>query len=150
MDADHAAGGSRELAELIDQHGEILIADLKHYYGLDLRELFSEDYSMSPKYVLAFVTQLPIESAFVAELRGGQKFRGWDESRYMLAAVIHELRTLMFIYITAHTPKNKSKPKPPETWPLPDGKPKKADKPNSFASIAKSMIARAKKRKGSG
>ena len=103
---------------------------------------------MSPRFVLAHVRNLDYYSAFMAEVRGGQQFRGWDENRYLLAAHANALRTLIYITILANIdPKKSKKPKPPEMWPLPDKQAKKQDKPGSFASIAKRGLAAAKKRK---
>jgi hypothetical protein len=141
------AGGSRELARLIDEYGEFLIPDLKHYYDLDLRDLFSDDNPLCPKFVLAFVRNLPIESAFIAEVRGGRQFRGWDEDRYQSAALINALRVHNYYFALANCdPKKRRNIKPPDMWPLPD-EVKKRDAPGSFAFIAKAHLAAAKKRK---
>lgn len=152
MDRRSAAGGSRQLAGLIDQHGEVLLADLKHYYGIDLRDLFSEDDPLSPRYVLAHIKYLPIESAYVAERRGGQNFRGWNEERYMQARLIDAIRTLIWVFVLANIDPKKPKPKPPDPYPTPDAlKPEKpAPKPGSFAHTTNVLLAKAKKRKEGG
>lgn len=146
MDGDHPAGGSIALAELIDEFGEVLIPDLKHYYQLDLRDLFDPEDPLSPRWVLLHVKNLPLGSSFMAERRGGQEFRGWDESRYINVAFVNGLRTLQHIYIDAHT---KGKVKPPEPYPIPDRRKKKsqAETPGSFANIAKRQIEAKKRRK---
>lgn len=46
---------------------------------------------MSPRYVLWIVEQLPAQSAFRASLQGGTAFRGWDQTVYLLAAVVNLL-----------------------------------------------------------
>ena len=145
MDGDHPAGGSRFLAELIDQFGEVLVADLKSEYQVDLRDIFVEGSGLSPRLALTYIRYLPMGSAFVAERRGGQQFRGWDESRYISVASVNGLRSLLHVYISAHT---KGKTKPPEPYPIPDRKKKnQADKPGSFAAIAKSKLDASKRRK---
>lgn len=152
MDGGDPAGGSRQLALLIDRYGEFLLPDLKHYYGLDLRDLLSEDRPLSPRFVLAHVTNLPYDSALVAEFRGGQQFRGWDKDRYMTATLIDAIRLLQYIFVLANSDPKKTKPKPPAPYPLPDGQveAKKPDTPGSFAFIAKANLAAIKKRKAQG
>ena len=149
MDGGYPAGGSRELAELIDQYGEYLVPDLKHYYGIDLRDLFSEASPLSPRFVLAYIKNLPLESSFYAEVRGGQKYRGWGEERYMAASELNVLRLLLHVLILANTDPKKTRHKAPEPYPTPDKPAKKqADRPGSFAFIAKQHIAAAKRKKG--
>lgn len=150
MDRWGAVGGSTELARLIDGYGETLLPDLKHYYGIDLRDLFRDVDPLSPRFVLAHIKYLPIESAFVAERRGGQHFRGWSEDRYMQAAQINAQKAANWLFILANTDPKKRKPNMPEPWPLPDGKFKKPDQPGSFGFIAKQHLAKAKKRKEGG
>ncbi|QXN73863.1 tail assembly chaperone [Mycobacterium phage Eaglepride] len=144
-----APGGSAELADLIDRYGEALVPDLKHYYGIDLRDLFSEDHPISPRWVLLHVKNLPMDSAFVAEFRGGQRYRGWDPSRYMQAAMIDLLRIQNYMFVLANSDPKKGKPKEPEPYPLPDTQrteQKKTYKPGSFGGIVAQMFA-AKRRK---
>lgn len=149
MDGGDPTGGSNELARLIDECGEILLPELKHYFGIDLRDLFTEERPLSPRYVLAHILWLPAESAFTAHQRGGMQFRGWNEQRYMQAMEINVARLLLHVFIAANSDPKKSKPKQPEPYPIPDGlKLKKPDAPGSFASVAKNRIAAARKLKG--
>lgn len=151
MGQGNPTGGSQQLAELIDKHGEVLIPDLKHHFGIDLRDLFSEVDPLSPRWVLLHVSGLPMGSAFVAELRGGPQFRGWDEGRYLQAGVLDAIRMLQYILVMANSDPKKSKPKPPQPYPLPDSRTKtKSDKPGSFAFIAKQRLAEIKRRKEGG
>jgi hypothetical protein len=149
VDGNDPTGGSRELARLIDRYGELLIPDLKHYYGIDLRELFLDPPPWTPRFLLSHINNLPYDSAFVAELRGGQQFRGWDENRYLLAANVNAIRVLSHIFILANMDPKKRKPDTPSPWPLPDKqeKKKRQDKPGSFAFIAKSLADKARRRK---
>ena len=137
---------------MIDKFGEILIPDLKHEYDIDLRDLFSEDRPISPRWVLTHVRALPMGSAFIAEIRGGSEFRGWDQGRYMQASLIDAIRLLQYIFILAHVDPKKSKPKPPNAYPLPDKsiRKKQADKPGSFGFIAKDLINKTKQMEGGG
>ena len=143
-------GGSSELARLIDRYGEFLLPDLKHYYGIDLRDLFLEVPPWSPRFVLAHVNNLPFDSATNAEMRGGQKFRGWDEDRYLAASTSNAIRTLLYAFLLANRDPRKSSKKlaPPTPWPLPDDKDKKQKRQEGpFALMAKSLLSKAKKRK---
>lgn len=149
----YSTGGSTELARLIDGYGEFLIPDLKRYYGMDLRDLFLDDPPWSPRFVLAHIRNLDYGSAYVAEARGGQQYRGWDESRYIAAAEVNSIRTLIYAFILANMNSKKAKkPEAPRPWPLPDDKDKKKrqDKPGSFAFIARSHIAAVKKKREEG
>lgn len=143
MDGVEPAGGSRALAQLIDEHGEVLIPDLLHYYGVDIRDLFHPEKPLSPKYVLSLVMYLPLESAFMASRRGGQEFRGWDVSRYALIDVANSLRSFQHMYLASHIDRRKAAlPKPPEPFPTPEEKrtQKASVKAGSFAH----MVATAK------
>lgn len=144
-------GGSLELARLIDRYGEFLLPELKHYFGIDLRDLFSEAPPFSPRYILSHINWLPLGSAFVAETRGGQQFRGWDGDRYIQVALINALRTLIHVFILANKDPKKKAPEAPQPYPTPDEKstPRSA-KPGSFAFIANAGLAATKKRKGTG
>lgn len=146
-----STGGSTELARLIDRYGEFLLPDLKHYYGIDLLDLFLDVPPWTPEFLLAHINNLPYDSAFVAELRGGPQYRGWDEDRYLAASTSNAIRTLLYLFILANRdPRKSSKPVMPKPWPLPDDKDKKKqqqDQPGTFAFMAKSLLSKAKKRK---
>jgi len=146
-------GGSLELARLLDRYGEDLVPDLKHYYGIDLRDLFSEESSLSPRWVLLHVHNLPIDSATVAEIRGGEKFRGWGPDQYMAARIIDSLSALRYITLLAHRDPKRKAPPLPEPYPIPDNIQKKKTReatPGSFAFIANQLLAQGKKRKKGG
>ncbi|AZV00820.1 tail assembly chaperone [Mycobacterium phage Malec] len=136
-------GGSRALAELIDKFGGALLADLRQYYQVDLRDLFRDEDPLTPRFVLALVLCLPKDGAFYAERRGGQQFRGWDEDRYALADIYDAIQGGNHLFMMAHRDPNKAKPKAPKPYPRPDDtQPKnEAPKPGSFAA----MVVAAKK-----
>lgn len=120
---------------------------MRHHYGIDLRDLFSDVDPLSPRWALLHIQQLPMGSSFVAEIRGGMQFRGWDEDRYMQAALIDSVRVLQYILILVNSDPKKSKPPPPEPYPLPDHvKRNKQDEPGSFAFIAKKKLAEARRK----
>lgn len=133
------AGGSAQLAQLIDSYGEYLIPDLQHYYGIDLRELFSEVDPLSPRWVLTHIRGLPMTSLFVAHVRGGARYIGWDEGRYMQATLIDAVRSLIWITVMANSDPKKRKPEHPEQYPVPGltEKKKRDARPGSFAHTAK-------------
>jgi hypothetical protein len=84
----------------------------------------------------------------VAEVRGGQEFRGWDRDRYQLVALTDAVRILTYVFILANSDPKKAPPKVPEPSPTPDElTTKKQAQPGSFAFIAKAKIAEARKRK---
>jgi hypothetical protein len=90
------------------------------------------------------ITQLPAGSRFYAARRGGPQFRGWDETRYLLTAVVNSIRVLQWTYVAAHT---KRKPSPPEMVPIPDSEKKRKDGPGSFAHTAKMKLELARQRR---
>ena len=157
MDGEHPDGGSRVLIELIEEYADAIVGDLKHYYDVDVRDLFLEVSHISPRYVLALVMQLPLGSAYVAAQRGGPQFRGWDQGMYAQVALINAVRTSNFLFLCANSNPKKKKPATPEPYPTPDepgirrgrrnqGPPA----PGSFAGVASRMIAQARKAKNSG
>jgi len=155
MDREHRSGGSLELARLIDEAGEDLIPDLKHYYGIDLRDLFSEERPLSPRWVLMHVLHLPMESAFVAQQRGGDSFRGWGPDRYMQARLIDLQAINNWMFLSANRDPEGREPEFPDPYPLPDDierkkKKRPEEKPGSFGFMAKTLLAKAKKRKAAG
>ena len=117
MDGEDASGGSRGLAQLVDEYGEYLAADLLEYYGVDLRGLFAPEAPLTPLYLLTLIRGLPEGSRFHAEKRGGAEFRGWDTDRYIAVSQVNAVRALQYTYVAAHS---KSKPKPPDPFPIPD------------------------------
>lgn len=87
MDQGHTAGGSRALAELIDEHGAYLAADLLTEFGLRLTEVVAE---WPPREVLALVEVLPPTSRLWAHVQGGDDWRdywGWGIDRHMQADI---------------------------------------------------------------
>lgn len=149
MGGGHPTPGSRALAVLIDDHGEALIPDLKQYYGIDLCQLFDETEPLSPRWALIHANNLALGSATVAEQRGGPQFRGWDEDRYMMAALINAVKTNTHAFVLAHVDPKKSHPDPPAPYPLPDNIEvrKKTHAPGTFGHQVGAMFAAAKKRK---
>lgn len=132
MDGGDAAGGSRELVRLIDEAGEYLLADLRRYYQIDLRDVLVDGSGLSPRLVLAYIRHLPPESATVAHLRGGQQFQGWGHELYMLANILDAIRENTYAFVASNS---KRKPKPPEPFERPAVKQKK--KTSVFASMAR-------------
>lgn len=127
MDGEHPGGGSLELARLIDEYGQHLIPDLKHEYGIDLRDLFSEA-GLDPKWVLMHIAHLPIASSFVAINRGGIEYRGWGQEQHTQADIVDALSEVGYILLLANRDTNKPMPTPPKRYPRPgDSKPATSD-----------------------
>lgn len=91
---------------------------------------------------------LPTDSAFYASRQGGQQYRGWDASRYALAATVNGIRATNHILMMVNRDPKRAKPKPPELFPTPDQTDKpKAPKPGSFAAVAASMLAEQRRKR---
>lgn len=145
MDAGHIAGGSFALAQLIDDYGSVIAADLCEVYGVDLRDLYRDD--IAPRWWINLIIQLPAGSRFYAEKRGGPHFRGWDEDRYLMAAVANAIRGLQWTYVAS---KSKRRPPPVQPLPLPDDVRRRKDGPGTFAFLAKQKLAELKQKENPG
>lgn len=132
MDGVHPAGGSAELAGLIDRYGEELLADFQHHYHLDLAAVLRPGSGLTPRRALVLIAHLPHDAAFVAAWRGGPHYRGWDEDRYLAVAQVNAIRELSYLYLSAHA---KRRPAPPEPIPTPDSETRRHSKPNEFAEL---------------
>lgn len=144
MDGGYPSGGSQGLAQLVDDYGEYLAADLLEYYQVDLRDLFHPTKPLTPLFLLVLIRGLPEDCRFNAQRRGGQEFRGWDASRYASVAMVNAVRALQYTYVSAHS---KNRPKPPEPFPVPDsGRREKKSGPGSFAFMAAQQIEAAKRK----
>jgi len=142
VDGGHPGGGSVGLAQLIDEYGEWLAADLLEHYRVDLRDIFDPQARLTPLYLLVLIRGLPDDCRFNAERRGGQEFRGWNMSRYAAAATVNAVRALQYTYVAAHS---KSRPRAPEPFPTPDAVHKKTPGQGSFAAIAAAQLAAGRK-----
>ncbi|UJD20865.1 tail assembly chaperone [Mycobacterium phage Zimmer] len=141
-------GGSRTLAELVDDYGDLIFADLYDEYGVDLGDIFVPEARLTPKKVLVLIKELPYSSRFYAEKQGGPQFRGWDESRYAMVAIVNAVRALQYTYVAAHS---KSRPKPPTPFPIPKktrtSLQEQVNKPGTFANMVATQMRAARKRK---
>jgi len=108
--------------------------------------LFSEENPLSPRLVIELLTHLPSDSALAASRRGGPQYRGWDADRYALAALVNAQRANNHILMMVNRDPKKPKPKPPDSFPMPDDDKPKPLKPGSFAAIAASMIEAQRKK----
>lgn len=81
-------GGSLGLADLIDRHGEAIAAELARI-GLDILDLYRTGPDggpvLSPRRVWRVLRWSPIDGPFVASLRGGPQWLGWDRRMQALA-----------------------------------------------------------------
>lgn len=135
----YPAGGSAALAELIDEYGEYIVADLLEYYTVDARGVFVEDSGITPRLLLALIRQLPASSRTVGVRRGGEEFIGWDMQQYMQAATVNALKELVFVTICANVDKpNRPKSLPEMIHPPQSrhGAVQAHSAPGSFAGIA--------------
>lgn len=134
MDGGDSAGGSGELARLIDEHGESIVSDLSTYHGIKPWQILDGTYP--PRVLLAYIAKLPIDSATAASLRGGDQFRGWDVNTYVLANIFDAVQSNTYAFIAANS---KKKPPKPEPMPRPSNKKAKKKDPanNKFAAMAR-------------
>lgn len=137
-----SAGGSGRLAELIDEHGELIQADFFQFYGLHLRKLLVDGGGMSPREILSLINSLPPDSRYVAQCRGGLEFWGWTITQYQLAQIVDAVNDNSLVAMKAAGAK---RAKPADRYYRPDAKKKK--KNNQFRSIAASRIAAQRARK---
>lgn len=136
MDGWYVCGGSSTLEKLIDEYGEYIAADLMETYRVDLRDIMRDDSDLSPRTLLVLIKNLPLSGRFYSEQRGGQQFRGWDESRYAMVATVNAIRALQYTYISAHS---KRRPKQPDMFPIPEQEVKvrkRSTGPGSFIFMA--------------
>jgi len=61
--------------------------------GVDLRELFADEPTISPRYVLWLVEWLPDSSAYFASKQGGPQHRGWNVDRHAAVTTVELLAT---------------------------------------------------------
>ena len=59
--------------------------------GVDLRELFTDEPTLSPRYVLWLVEWLPDSSAYYASRQGGPPHRGWTVDRHAAVSIVELL-----------------------------------------------------------
>ncbi len=147
MDRFYTAGGSLQLAELIDAHGGELISDIFHHYGIHYSEYLGKSPKYQPWEMLVYVMNLPLGSNLIAEIRGGPEFRGWDQEMYMLANIVDAANTNVYAVVAANSDK-KHRPKAPEPVERPDfAKNKRQAGQNQFAMMANMAHKRSKIRK---
>lgn len=138
-----SAGGSFELARLIDEYGEFLISDLSVYHGIKPWQII--DGSYSPRALLAYIKNLPLDSATVSAIRGGPEFRNWNANMYMLANLVDAVNHNTYVLTAANS--SKKKPKQPEPVKRPDAKKPKSNG-GLFAHMARTAF-NAQTKKGS-
>lgn len=113
MAGSHAAGGSVQLAELIDKYGEHIYRDLHEYAGgLNIVTALREDSGYSPRQIILLIKGLPLESATMAAIRGSGEFRGWSVDRYLLVRLIDEVQHNTYQLIAANSKKKPTVPEP--------------------------------------
>ncbi len=140
-----SAGGSAELARLIDRCGEEVTADLQQYYGLDVADVLRANARLSPRRTLVLLRQLPPESATFAALRGGSEFRGWGPDRYLMAQLVDSVRENTFAFISANS---KRKPQAPEPVERPERYAERTRGKNSFRALATAFLGARRAKKG--
>ncbi|KIQ62402.1 hypothetical protein TR51_25510 [Kitasatospora griseola] len=95
---------------MVDRHGAELVADFQRHYAMRLSDVVAG--AVSPKSALAMVEHLPEDSAFVAAVRGGREFAGWDTVAYMLAALIDSVNMTTWAVFSQNAKRPPSKPQP--------------------------------------
>lgn len=109
-----------------------------------MREVVSDETTLSPVYLLELITQLPPESRFAAlHATAGKETVGWGVTDYLLANVFDAIQHNTYVLTAANS---KNKPKLPEPLPRPGDKVHK--KNNQFEAIAAMQLDKVKKAKG--
>lgn len=116
MGAAGQAGGSLQLGELIDKHGDSLASDFERYTNYHLNDLFRPGSGLTPALALALIKNLPPESNFVADRRGGTDFRGWGADRYLMANMYDAIRILIYVTLLANGGKKNNVKAPEPVW----------------------------------
>src|SRR5690606_11980046 len=102
------------------------------------------DGTYSPKLLLSYIRNLPLGSATVAALRGGDEFAGWDPHMYMLANIVDAIQTNTYAFVAANS---KRKPKPPKPIQRPKTKTNGMNSEQArFAALARIARANAAKK----
>lgn len=143
MDGGDPGGGSRELVRLIDEFGWYLVPDMLSTYGVDLRDLVSDEGELSPRRALSLISGLPPGTATWARLAGEEDLAGWDTQTFLLAGLIDSVRENTFATVQVNS---KKRLKQPEPFPVPGSKKKKRPEQNMFAAMAAAQL-RARKDK---
>jgi hypothetical protein len=120
---------------MLDDNGGEITADLMRFYGVDIRDLFTG--GMSPRFCLALVENLPIESATYSShiAEGDRGSRGWDRNTYVMADLIDAINILHTTLVRVNT-NNPKKVKDPDPYERPGAKERtrKAKTSNPFAN----------------
>lgn len=53
-----------------------------------MRDLFADESTLTPRYVLWLVEWLPDDAATIASQRGGQHHRGWTTDRHLVVSAV--------------------------------------------------------------
>lgn len=120
----------------MEEAGSELYSDLLRYYGVDMQDMLTEPPKLSPRRVLALVSQLPMESATSCHLRDVKDGVGWSDNTYLLAAVYDAVREGTFTNIQVRTKKKLS---PLERLSVPGIQ--KEKKSNQFVRMAQQQLA---------
>mgnify|MGYP007086239350 CR=1 FL=1 len=123
-------GGILGLVLLITEKTAEVEADLQHYYGLPLADLFTG--LLSFRRLLALVRNLPEDSAIYRSERGP-----WGLIEQLLAALVDETRVGNWQRAQIHT-KERLKPPKPIDRPGIEGK----QKPKMTSDLAAKLLAR--------
>ncbi|GGX98580.1 hypothetical protein [Streptomyces fructofermentans] len=103
------APGSLWLAQLIgDGRAGALRADLRHFYQLDLLDVWRG--SLSPLALYDLVEHMPDDSALQAQLRGGRHHRGWSVAAYLTAAAVDASHDTAWVVASANSRKSVKRP----------------------------------------
>jgi hypothetical protein len=124
---------------MIEENGGAITADLLRFYGVDIRDLFKG--TLSPRYCLALVENLPIESATYSShiAEGDRSAMGWDRNTYVMADLIDAINILHTTLVRANS-NNPKKVKDPEPYERP-GQKERVRKANTFNPFANALSA---------
>lgn len=115
--------------------------DLLRVYGVDLRELVSDEGDLSPRRALSLIEGLPHGTRSIARIQEDPELEGWDVSAFLAAALIESVRENTFATVQIQS---KKKLKHPEPLKIPgNSSPKKKTPPaNMFTAMARAQLNR--------
>jgi hypothetical protein len=113
-------------------------------------DLLKEGSGYSPREIVVYLRQLPLESRTMAAIRGGEEFVGWNADRYFMSHMLDAMNVLVVLTARANA-KNPKSIKFPEPVSRPDDireAKEQKKKPNLFAVMAAQRLANMRRKQG--
>lgn len=107
-----------QLDELLSEYGRLVEADLQQVYGIDMRDVWRTDSTLSVRRLLNLVEQLKYvpESRFRAAAIGNLDFVGWGPAEVISSQIHDRINDNSVITVKSQGGKVKRQPEP---YPIP-------------------------------